>query len=340
MSAPRPRLPFSHYYYCSALLCPPSLSSPLPSLQLSGQLSTSIPNLFKDVNISSDSRSVLLRFVSDGGLQYAGIRLLVEVVPPLPPGIVLMCPTFSGSKTSNITVTPAVPLLVSTNLVPEYAPSVTCTLAVTLSPDVPPGWSIRIRPISIASDAGTDVLNVYEGRSSSSQLALTLSGTTVPAIYRDVNISVSRTALITFVSDAGTQSGGATLLVEAVPPLPAGMIMMCPTAPSTTRVGSAVITPGISYMIATNLMTEYAPGVSCTLTLTLDAPAGWMIRMRPLSVVTETNFDTLSVYDGANTSVPLALQVRSTHVELLPMILARGLRLLTCARSRASNICR
>lgn len=283
----------------------PNTSMPL-AMQLSGTLSAAIPALYTEVNVTAISGSILLRFVSDGGLQYAGVRLTADLVPPLSPGIVLMCPTTGGTKTSTVVISPAQSLLVTTNLVAEYAPLVTCNLNLLL--DAPIGWTIRMRPASV--NCNDDSLTFYDGANATSQIAAVWTGASIATLYKDVN-ATQRAIFLKFISDGATQNSGVQLLVEAVPPLPAGQILMCPSYPGTSRRSTATIVPGIPCLVMTNIVAEYAPSINCGLTLLLDAPPGWMLRLRPVRVDSEGGYDIMSVYDGANTSMPLALQVSS-----------------------------
>lgn len=294
----------------------PATSSPL-ALSVCGQ-GTLPPPLYRDVNTTQ--QTVLLRFASDGSVQYSGSRILVDVTPPLPPSIVWMCPpTAYVTRSTSIVLTPGAPVVLYTNLGLEYPQSMQCLVSITLSnASFAAGWMIRLRPLSLDSES-FDTLNARDGPTTSWPLALSVSGQGVqpPLLYRDIN-ATQQTVLVRFASDGSVQYSGSRMLVEAVPPLPVDTFVMCPPTAFTSRSVNLVVTPALPVNVYTNLGPLYPPSVTCFLNVTLDAPADWTIRLRPVSVNSE-GFDPLYVWDGPDSTFPLAAAYSGTSGLIPPL---------------------
>lgn len=133
----------------------------------------------------------------------------------------------------------------------------------------------------------------------------------LPGYAAEVN-ATQRTLYFTFTNDAGLQGAGIRIAVDAVPPLPTGLVHICPPWTNRAKHSDAIVGPSSPLLITTNMVSEYPPSATCTLLINIDAPEGWAIRLRPVAIYSEDGTDLLTAYDGANASTLVAIVLGGT----------------------------
>lgn len=207
-------------------------------------------------------------------------------------------------RSSAANVTFGASINITTNDGATYLPNANCSLALSLV-GTPDGWVLRLRFLAIHTQSIYDELSVFDGANESGALLWRDAG-----LYPQPPVSASEVnttgpiAFLRFTSNAATQYAGITMQVEAVPPLPPDLLVMCPLNRGASKNSTAVVTPSSPLTIATNLLPSYPSQALCSLVVTLaGAPPGWVLRVRFLAI--GTFYDEFSVYDGLNSTAPL-----------------------------------
>jgi hypothetical protein len=160
-------------------------------------------------DLLSSGNALTLRFVSDSQTNGVGVRGIVWLISRLD-----MC----NSSGATVALGSRQVLPVTTNAGPVYSNNVACTQTFT----APAGHTLVLTLTAVATEAGADVLLVYDGPStSSSSLAPGVSGAVVNPVTASAqpwSVSTSGPALtLRFLSNNATIMGGVQAVVAALP---------------------------------------------------------------------------------------------------------------------------
>ena len=219
--------------------------------------------------------------------------------------------TFGARSCSSSNLVFASNTIIDTNpLTFEYSISQLCSWTIVS----PPGLVPKITFISFGTEAGFDFLNIYDGRTASSQRIF--SGSGIPTALPTPVSGSQAIILVQFTSDKSISFFGVRAAVTFAAPnasttsTPETTVRMCST-PSNITVSGTIINTNVGSSSYANLQT-------CQWIVT--APSGKFPQINFVAFSTENSSDFLNIYAGISTSSPLLFRRSGVQSGIPPII--------------------
>ena len=217
------------------------------------------------------------RFVSDGSIRDVGWSATVSCVPQP----VIMSTT--GITTCSTT-------LLDPGGNGNYANGTNITQ--TFCPATP-GQAIQVFFNTFNTEAGLDVVTVYDGNSTAAPVMGTFSGTTIPGTLIASTTNPTGCITIRFVTDGSVTNPGFSATITCT----------TPALPSFTMSNSSVSACSGTFLDPGGTGT-YANSTTTTFTICPNT-AGYRSSVSFSSFATEAGLDILTIYDGNSTAAPV-----------------------------------
>lgn len=217
------------------------------------------------------------RFVSNGSVRDIGWTATVSCVPPT----TIMSST--GVTTCSAT-------LLDPGGNGNYADNINVTQ--TFCPATP-GQAIQVFFNTFNTEAGLDVVTVYDGNSTAAPIMGTFSGTTIPGTLIASTTNPTGCITIRFVTDGSVTNPGFSATITCT----------TPALPSFTMSNSSVSACSGTFLDPGGTGT-YTSSTTTTFTICPNTP-GYRSSVSFTSFATEAGLDILTIYDGNSTAAPV-----------------------------------